>query len=343
MVSGVVHVAGAGLLPTFLIFMRPACRSTRPAREQPIQPAAASTANEGADAEAADERAVGAAASDDAGLLDGVFAPVNTLAWEEKVMWQGAAVNTGAESEHETDDEQDATAAGAWGHSSQQAQPGEGSYQEPPPQDGAAAAVPDAAQQSMGGTHEQWGQQQQLDQAQQETQPALHADIAAMFAQQTAQPPQLAQQNQALAATHFENGLPMVFMPTGPDAAPLLQQQQQPTSEWGQRQAGVAAWPQSGAQAAGMGPSFAEPPAELPGLTSTSAEEMAARAAAESDEEEYLTLPTAPLLRLELLSLAAGDDGRKRLQPAPDMLPGAPPMGRAGEGGHAAYWVIDGR
>jgi hypothetical protein len=68
-------------------------------------------------------------------------------------------------------------------------------------------------------------------------------------------------------------------------------------------------------------------PEELPGLTSVTAAEAEARAAAESDEEEFWALPTAPLLRLELQPLANGGhmgepEARRPLPQAPDMLPG---------------------
>lgn len=153
-------------------------------------------------------------------------------------------------------------------------------------------------------------------------------DIAAMFAQQ----PPVAQQP-GLGGMPFENGLPMngvPLMPGGTDPAAALQPQ---SGHWVQQQPTLGGWPeqqlgqQFGAFVAAPMPA-ADLPAELPGLSGASAAELEARAAAESDEEDYFTLPTAPLLRLELLALSAkeGEDDAqelRRLPAAPDMLPGA--------------------
>ena len=253
-------------------------------------------------AAAEDEVGAGAAPGDsDASLAaDTTFAPVNTLAWEERIMWEGAP--RGAESEHETDDEGagPAQAAPAAAQQQQWAQPGDG-----------------AADQAMGeaGGYDagQWGQPAGGE-AQQDGY-AAQADIAALFDQQQAAPMGVAQQQQPQQQQQqqqqFDNGLPMV-LGGGGAALPMVQPQ-----------GGAAAAPLAWQPALG---------GELPGLTSVTAAEMEARAAAESDEEEFWSLPTAPLLRLEQLyqyqrqqaaamGLEAAD--RRPLLPAPDMLPGA--------------------
>ena len=146
-----------------------------------------------------------------------------------------------------------------------------------------------------------WGQ---VEQQQPEQQQFAQADIAAMFQQQPVE-------QQALGVAQFGGGLPLVFNPpaAGPGASaalPMLsmvQQQHQLQHQPGQ-----------------LG--FSD---EMPGLTSAAAAETAARAAADSDDEEFMALPRAPLLRLELQRLmpAGGEDGSERaLRPAPDMLPG---------------------
>lgn len=310
------------------------CRGARPPREQakPAQPKAASAPEEGeglvedgSSTAAADKRI--AATS----LLATAFAPVNTLTWEDRVCWQGAP--TGAESEHETDDEQEAagTAAAAprlpaegeaaWGQAEQQQVA-----------DGAAGLQQQAfgePQQQLGSDEHQWNQPP-LDVQQQEH--VAQPDIAAMFAQH---PP--AAQQTLLGGMSFENGLPMngdPFVPGGTAAAAGPMQPQ--SGQWGQHQPDMSAWPgQQTGQPFGAFPAASLPaaiadhqPPELPGLSGASAAELEARAAAESDEEDYFALPTAPLLRLELLTLSAsgGEDGQhgfKRLQAAPDMLPGA--------------------
>ena len=143
------------------------------------------------------------------------------------------------------------------------------------------------------------------------------AAVASAFQEQAQQ----AQQ----AATQFQNGLPVVFMPPeagvaagGASTLPMTEQQQQ---QWGAAPAAAVA-----GVAAEQGGTL------LPGLTSMSAAEAEARAAAESDEEEYWALPTAPLLRLEFQQLAlAGSEGQRQpLLPAPDMLPGALQLAGAG-------------
>ena len=266
---------------------------------------------------AAGGKAAVGAASGAAGFADSLFLPVNTLAWEERICWQGAVKpgdggGVAGESQHGTDDEEAAMAGMA----------AEGAGE------GTVAA-------------EQWDQRQQ-----QQGQPQYGGqdDIAAMFQQQQQQH-QLEQQQllhqreldqqeqQRMAATQFGDGLPVVFMPAaaaganGGASLPMVQHQQH---EQLQSQHGLGAWqppqqPGAGAtSAAGFAAAATE---ELPGLSSVTAAEAEARAAAESDEEEFWALPTAPLLRLELQSLANGGhmgepEARRPLPQAPDMLPG---------------------
>lgn len=307
------------------------CRDARPAREQPKQ-AAAVTGAEDQEGSAEDDAIVAAAGRGgaDVSLSATTFAPVNMLTWEDQVCWQGAP--TGAESEHETDDEQGAAGSAA------PAAEGEAALVQPHQQQvifgdvGVEQGAPlpgfGAPQQPLGG-EPQWSQQHaQPPPAAQEQAPMAQPDIAAMFAQQ----PPVAQQP-GLGGMPFENGLPMngvPLMPGGTDPAAALQPQ---SGHWVQQQPTLGGWPeqqlgqQFGAFVAAPMPA-ADLPAELPGLSGASAAELEARAAAESDEEDYFTLPTAPLLRLELLALSAkeGEDDAqelRRLPAAPDMLPGA--------------------
>ena len=154
------------------------------------------------------------------------------------------------------------------------------------------------------------------------------ADIAAVFAQQ----PQPADH---IGSSYLEN-VPPEQLPLADAVARFGMQQQQaqqqqaqqqwaqppaPQQQWGQPQPEVAAWqqPQAPAPQVEQQPGGGE---ELPGLTSMAAAEAEARAAAESDEEEYWALPTAPLLRLEYQQQLADEEGRRPLRPAPDMLAG---------------------
>lgn len=274
-----------------------ACRGGQAPQQLPGAPAEPA-AGEHEDAAAG---AAAAAGDSDASLpADTTFAPVNTLPWEERICWEGARqqpAGGGGESEHETDDE------------------GSGPAQPAPLREQQvqwAHPAADGADQQLGEDGESDGdgaeQQQQWDQAGQEGY-AAPADIAAVFGAAPA-----SQQQQG--SMQFENGLPVV-LGGGGGGLPLVQPQGGAGAGAG---AGVPAWQQP------LG-------GELPGLTSVTAAEMEARAAAESDEEEYWSLPSAPLLRLEQLyayqrrqaAEAGGDGGERRpLLPAPDMLPGAP-------------------
>lgn len=327
-----------------MLFASPCCRGSRPAREQPKQVAVAAAGAEGQEGLAEDHGDAAAAGRGgaDASPSATTFAPVNAITWEDRVCWQGA---TGAESEHETDDENEAAGSAAaaapapaaeggpaWVHADQpQATFGDAGL--PPP--GAAHPAFGESLQQPGGEQPQWNQlhtQPPLDAQEQ----ALMAqpDIAAMFAQQ----PPVAQQP-GLGGVSLDTGLPtngMPYVPGGTDAAAQAVPLQ--SSQWDQQQPTANGWPtqQLGQPfeafaAAPMPADYSDLPSELPGLGGASAAQLEALAAAESDEEEYFTMPTAPLLRLERLALFAEEEGRegqqgdRRLQTAPDMLPGALP------------------
>ncbi|PRW61593.1 Transcription initiation factor TFIID subunit 1 isoform C [Chlorella sorokiniana] len=275
------------------------------------RPASQQQAAEAAAAAAGQEEGSAAAGDSDAGAaVDANLVPVNTLPWEQRIRWAGAAGrDAAAESEHETDDEEPPAAAAAAVAGGEH-----------------AAAGIDG--QPPAGAEQQWGQFG-----------GGANDIAAAFAQQAQQLGAAPVRDDSSYAE--QGGMPADQLPLADVIARFGEQQQaqqeaaqqqqwgQPAAAqqpWGALQPGAAAWQQ---QAAAEPPVQhlaapllgAEPVEDLPGLVSISAAEAEARAAAESDEEEYWALATAPLLRLEFLPEPAEEEERRRpMLPAPDML-----------------------
>ena len=294
-------------LPSPTLELRCRAAGPRPAlRQHAAAPAAAAAAGQ-------DEGAAAAGDSDAGAAADTTFVPVNMLPWELRVRWVGRAErDAAAESEHETDDDEPAAGAAADQAAGGQA-PAAG-------MDGQPAAE----------AEQQWGQF------------GGGADgAAAAFGQQ--------QEQLGVAPARDDSsfveqgGVPVDQLPLADVIARFgaqqhAQQEAAQQQQWAQPAAAAQPWgaPQQPAAAAWQQPAAAEPPVQhlaapllgadpvedLPGLTSITAAQAEARAAAESDEEEYWALATAPLLRLEFQPQPTGEDERRPMLPAPDMLPG---------------------